>query len=71
MEAQQRLEEFWSYSLEKEGLDSYLLGVYPENHPNFEDYKLKMAEWTIIYQSAKINGLAERNLKGFLEIKFS
>lgn len=71
MEAQQRLEEFWSYSLEKEGLDSYLLGVYPPEHKDYAVYQYHLKNWQIKYTNAKVNNEPVENKKGYIELIFS
>jgi hypothetical protein len=70
MEAQQRLEEFWSYNLEKEGLDSYLLGVYPQNHADYQKYQKYCNDWHTRYCNSKQNEAVLKNVKGYVELKF-
>lgn len=70
MEAQQRLEEFWTYNLEEKGLDSYLLGVYPEGHALYPNYQEKLQYWQILYTNAKINNQPVANIKGYVEVIF-
>jgi hypothetical protein len=71
MEAQQKLEEFWSYNLEEQGLDSYLVGVYPPEHPEYPLYEYHLNNWHIRYTNAKINDKTVANKKGYVELKFS
>lgn len=71
METAQYLEEFWSYNLESQGLDSYLLAVYPENHQDYPDYQMLLNKWAIRYTNAKQNVVILNNVKGFLELKFN
>lgn len=71
MEAQQRLEEFWTYNLEDKGLDSYLVGIYPEGHEKYEAYQGFLKNWLTVYTNAKIEGVGVPNIKGFIELKFT
>lgn len=70
MEEQKRLEEFWSYNLEDKGLDSYLLGVYPEGHPEYPMYEYNARNWHIRYTNAKTSKKPIENVKGYIEIIF-
>ncbi len=70
MEEQKRLEEFWSFNLEDKGLDSYLLGVYPEGHPEYPVYEYNMRNWHIRYTNAKTSKKPIENVKGYIEIIF-
>ncbi|TAF63742.1 MAG: hypothetical protein EAZ55_12810 [Cytophagales bacterium] len=71
MEAEQYFEEFWSYNLEKEGLDSYLLGVYPPEHAKYSKYQKYCHDWYIKYCNAKQQQTILENVKGFIELKFN
>ncbi|TAE06921.1 MAG: hypothetical protein EAZ95_18835 [Bacteroidetes bacterium] len=71
MEAQQRLEEFWTYNLEDKGLDSYLLGVYPEGHALYLEYQDFCSGWATKYTNTKQNGIILEKAKGFVELNFT
>lgn len=71
LEAQQRLEDFWSYNLEAQGLDSYLLGVYPPEHADYPIYQYHLKNWQIKYTNAKVNDEPVENQKGYVELIFS
>lgn len=71
MEATRSLEPFWSYNLEKQGLDSYLLGVYPTKHPEFPVYQYHLNNWLIKYTNAKVENKPVVNVKGYVELIFS
>lgn len=65
------LDKYWCFSLEDEKLDSYLVKVYPENHPFHEEITLKhQRDWTEIYSKSKENQEGIHFPKGFLQIKF-
>jgi len=60
------LDKFWSFSLEDEGIDSYLVRDYPENHPKFKENFGYKEKWPELY----IGTRDETITKGFLKIKF-
>jgi hypothetical protein len=63
---EQKLEKFWSFSLESKGLDAYLVEVYHENENQFENITQKYRTlWENRFGRGK-SGLQ----KGFLEINF-
>ena len=57
------LDKFWSFSLEDEGIDSYLVKDYPKSH----DYNQETLKWkeTWFRRYANLD-----NNKGFLKITF-
>ena len=60
------LDKFWSFSLEDEGIDSYLVRDYPNNHPNFKETSEYRKKWTNLYGRTR----DKTKIKGFLKIKF-
>ena len=60
------LDKFWSFSLEDEGIDAYLVEDFPENHPEFMVTKLSKIRWVELYSSDK----PKIHKKGFLKIIF-
>lgn len=65
------LDKYWSFSLEEQGLDSYLVKNYPEKHENYalslaiqEVWANRYAQKTLISQNKTIE-------KGFLILKFT
>lgn len=63
---EQKLEKFWSFSLESKGLDAYLVEVYPENENQFESItQTYRTIWKNRFGRDK-SGLQ----KGFIEINF-
>ncbi|MEM1120703.1 MAG: hypothetical protein AAGJ18_09660, partial [Bacteroidota bacterium] len=65
-EKQGKLDKFWSFSLEDEGIDAYLVRDYPPNHSNAEETKAFRKEWIDRYKRA----FPFDKSKGFLEIIF-
>ncbi|NJK83043.1 MAG: hypothetical protein HC912_03720 [Saprospiraceae bacterium] len=70
MDAKQQLEHFWSYNLEYKGLDSYLMGVYPESHRNYLKYQKYCEDWHTRYCNTKQNKEVLYHVKGFIELRF-
>lgn len=66
---EKEIEQFWSFNLEAEHLDSYIVKVYPENHPDYFRTVEKQMYFTKLYESKKIEGIIYS--KGFLELKFN
>ena len=67
----QILDKFWSFSLENEKLDAYIVKVFPENHQDFFKFKKVEQYWLDIYTHThpkKTNPICS---KGFLHLKFS
>lgn len=62
---ERKLERFLGYYLEAEGIDAYIVKVFPESHPEFGDYQDDMAYWNHIFVNNR--GSAQ---KGFLKLKF-
>lgn len=60
------LDKFWTFSLEDEGIDSYLVRDYPENHPKFAETFGYREKWSKLYTRTRDEAI----IKGFLKIKF-
>lgn len=60
------LDKFWSFSLEDEGIDSYIVRDFPENHSKFEKTVRSKKEWTNLYSGTR----GKFEYKGFLKIIF-
>lgn len=59
------LDSFWSFSLENEGIDAYLVAVYPENHRHYPIYLSERALWRERFSSDR-----DSYKKGFVELQF-
>ena len=59
------LERFWGFNFEDEGLDAYIVKVFPEGHPKFSDFQSYLAYWN--YTFINNRGLEK---KGFLKLSF-
>lgn len=63
------LDNFWSDKWEKEGLDSYIVKVYPTFHPSYDIYTVKYYdEWLERYTKTKPDEELRQFDKGFLII---
>lgn len=62
------LDKYWTFSLENEGLDSYLVKTYPKEHIDYPKYFKFLEKWQERYQSIKHND--KQLQKGFLKIIF-
>ena len=60
------LDKFWSFSLEDEGIDSYLVKEYPSQHINYQETLKWKKTWARRY--GNLDNLD--NEKGFLKIIF-
>jgi hypothetical protein len=58
-----QLEKFYSFSLEKEGIDAYIVPVFPEGHHFFEDFERESGLWHRRFTENRQDGR-----KGFLKI---
>jgi hypothetical protein len=65
------LDKFWSFSLEAEGLDAYLVREFPAGHPLHLQTLSDKALWLSLYQKTKWNEDNTFYAKGFLELNFS
>ncbi len=60
---------FWSYALEKEGLDAYIVQIYPENHKLFLSDTVKFREdWISRFTKTKLSENLIYFPKGFIEV---
>lgn len=60
-----KLEKFYSFSLEKQGIDSYFVPVFPSDHKNHEDTSIELAKW---HERFTLNRDGEK--KGYLKLVF-
>jgi len=60
------LDKFWSFSLENEGIDAYLVEDFPKSHPEFMETQFIKNDWKNRYSTNK----ARTHKKGFLKIIF-
>lgn len=68
---EKELENFWSFSLENEGLDAYIVKVFPPNNDLFNSItELFKEEWSKRYTHTKVDRQGQIYPKGFVEIKF-
>lgn len=65
-EKSKSLDKFWSFSLEDEGIDAYLVRDYPKNHPLNYKTETKRMYWQTLYSKNR----NRNNAKGFLKINF-
>jgi len=65
------LDKFWSFSLEAEGLDAYLVKAFPAGHPLHQQTLSDRALWLSLYQKTKWREDNAFYEKGFLELNFS
>ena len=60
---------FMSFSLEKEGLDAYILQIYPQNHILYEAYSVhNQKKWFERFSNTRKDKQAKSFKKGFFEI---
>jgi len=65
------LDQFWTFSLEQEGLDAYLVQDYPVNHPSYELItSFQTREWLYLYGNTAKNDEGVSYPKGFVELIF-
>lgn len=64
------MDRFWSFSLEDEFLDSYIVKVYPEDHALHWKYKESCAYWNRLYTQVNPNYDFSKRRKGFLKLNF-
>ena len=56
------LDKFWSFSLEDEGIDSYLVRDYPEHHPNFVETSAYKEKWSRLYRKTRNEAVSYTHL---------
>lgn len=65
------LDQFWTFSLEAEGLDAYLVKNYPASHPDYEAITVSQTrEWLYLYGNTAKNEEGISYPKGFVELIF-
>lgn len=62
------LDKYWTFSLENEGLDSYLVKTYPKGHELYENHLTERNYWTRLYSCTRKNDFGEQFKKGFISI---
>lgn len=64
------IDKFWTFSLENEGIDSYIVKEYPQEHEKYVDFIELKKLWINTY--SKTNPKKENKIlsKGFLKINF-
>jgi len=67
---EEKLDEFWSFSLEAQGIDSYLVKDFPEAHPLFSETQLIRNKKKKLFSSTRPDENHIRHPKGFLKIVF-
>lgn len=60
-----QLDKFWSFSLEDQFIDSYLVEEFPKNHPNYGVLELEKSNWSNRYLTDRA-----KQPKGFLKLIF-
>jgi hypothetical protein len=67
-----KLEEFWSFSLEDEGLDAYIVKMYPPDSPLFVTHTEHFKQvWFKRFCRTKIDKDLDIATKGFIKLKFN
>jgi hypothetical protein len=64
------LDKFWTFSLEDQGLDAYLVKVFPADHPLHPQTLADRSLWLSLYRKTKWNRDNTFYSKGFLELNF-
>lgn len=65
------LDKYWSFSLEEQGLDSYLVKNYPEKHESYALSFTMQKEWANRYAQKTLVSQNRVVRKGFLMLKFT
>ena len=63
---QDLLDQFWTFSLEKEGIDAYIVKSYPSDHVQYQNYLRLRQIWADRYAQDR-----NQQSKGFIKIIFS
>ena len=67
-----KLEEFWSFALEDEGLDAYIVKVYPSDSPLFATHTVHFQKvWFKRFCRTKADANLDISTKGFIKLKFN
>ncbi len=64
------LDRFWSFSLENEGIDAYIVKRYPVSHLLFQPYSEMMDRSETRFSGTRPDVNNEKYQKGFLKINF-
>ena len=64
------LDKFWTFALEEQGLDSYLVGSYPAEHTEYGNFVTNKNNWLLRYTHTKPDAQARIFQKGFVELVF-
>ncbi len=62
------LDKYWTFSLENEGLDSYLVKTYPVEHERYSSYINDINVWENRYSKTTADEMGNVFKKGFLKI---
>ncbi|MDX2305414.1 MAG: hypothetical protein NW226_21565 [Microscillaceae bacterium] len=66
------LDKFWTFNLEDQGLDAYLLRLYPPEHPDYiQETAFYQQEWQEVYGSTADKEGEEIFPKGFIQLNFT
>lgn len=65
------LDKYWTFSLENEGLDSYLVKTYPREHKEYFTVVVAQNEWINRYSKKVIVSQNQVIEKGFLILNFT
>lgn len=65
------LDKYWTFSLENEGLDSYLVKTYPKEHEKYFTLVVAQDEWINRYSKKVIVSQNQVIEKGFLILNFT
>ncbi|MFD2574437.1 DUF6932 family protein [Spirosoma soli] len=66
-----RLDYYWSDSWEREGIDAYLVEIFPDDDYRYPDFRVALTKWYQLYTRTKASGTPPDALKGFLIINIS
>lgn len=64
------LDKFWAFSLEEQGIDSYLVKTYPPEHFAYKKYLQQKMIWKRRYATSRPDSEDNVIQKGFLKIIF-
>ncbi|MFK7933926.1 MAG: hypothetical protein AB8G22_10475 [Saprospiraceae bacterium] len=64
------MDQFWSFSLEDEFIDSYIVEIYPESHEMYVPYQQNIERFTNLYGTSRADDRGVVKEKGFLKILF-
>ncbi len=64
------MDKFWTFSLEKERIDAYIVKVYPPEHPLYSKYKDDVRKYKALYSRSRRDSNDIKHPKGFLKLYF-